>query len=220
MKPFSGKTVLFDLDGTLIDHFRIIYRCYCHALEAMGLPPVSFERVKASVGGSIVVTFGKLVEPQYVDEAVAHFRRHFDLIWHEDIEVLPGVEPLLRALQERGYLSAVLTNKEGSRSRDIIDLIGLRPYLAEVFGTLDTPYRKPEVEFTRHALAVLRADTADACVIGDSPYDIATGYNAGIPVYAVATGSHSLAELQADGRVTAAFADMPALAKAVFDIDV
>lgn len=219
MKPFSGKTVLFDLDGTLIDHFRIIYRCYCYALDKMGLPPVSFEKVKASVGGSIVVTFGKLVEQRHVEEAVGHFRTHFDEIWHEDIEILPGVESLLRELHRLGYQSAVLTNKEGRRSRDIIDLIGLKPYLAEVFGTLDTPYRKPEVEFTRHALAVLGAEPSDACVVGDSPYDIATGHNLGIPVYAVATGSHSLQELRADERVAAAFEDMPALAKAVIGLD-
>lgn len=216
MIPFTGKTVLFDLDGTLIDHFRIIYRCYCYALDKMGLPPVTFEKVKASVGGSIVVTFGKLVEQRYVDEAVRHFRDHFDQIWHEDIEVLPGVEPLLRDLHARGYRLAVLTNKEGQRSRDIIQWIGLTPYLDAVVGTLDTPFRKPQIEFTRYALDKIGAHVADACVVGDSPYDIATGHNMGIPVYAVATGSHTLEELTADANVTAAFNTLSELGQSVF----
>ena len=187
----SLRAVLFDLDGTLIDHFRVIYRCYEYALARLGMEPVPYEKVRASVGGSINITFGKLIEQKHVEEAVVLFREEFDRIWHEDIEILPGTEWILKELHDRGIRLAVFTNKEGSRSRKIMKHIGLDNYLDGVFGTLDTPWRKPQPEFTNHVLAELNTNPAHACMVGDSPYDVDSAAVVNMPCYTVATGSHT-----------------------------
>ena len=208
---------LFDLDGTLIDHFGIIYRCYCHALEKLGLPPVSFAKVKASVGGSIVVTFGKLIPQKDVPEAVSLVRAHFKKIWAEDITVLAGADKLLKELDAAGIRCAVLTNKEGDASRRILAHVGLARHLRFTLGTLDTPHRKPDAAFTEAALRQLGTSAAETCLIGDSPYDVAAATVVGMRAYAVATGSHSVDELR-ETEAADVFPDLSVLAQSVFGI--
>ena len=214
--PF--KAVLFDLDGTLIDHFRAIYRCYTYALEKLSLEPVTYEKVRASVGGSIVITFGKLIPQEHVEIAVEHFREEFDRIWHEDIVILPGAEWLVNSLHERGVRMSVFTNKEGDQARRIMHYIGMDSQLDATFGTLDTPWRKPQPEFTHHVLNQLGTDPAHACMIGDSPYDVDAASVANMPCFTVATGSHSIKELSEHTSSAGVFADLYELGQKVFHL--
>jgi HAD superfamily hydrolase (TIGR01509 family) len=217
-RPFY-RTILFDLDGTLVDQFRVIYEAYAHTMQEMGLPPVTYEQVRGAVGGSITVTFGKLVPAQHVDEAVARFREEFRRSWDRQVDVLPGVPELLSSLHQRGHQLAVLTNKDGDLARQVVEKAGLSPFFSRVFGTLDTPWRKPDVEFTRHALSELGAQPAETCLIGDSPYDVATAVNAGLDCFAVATGSHSTGELREACPGIPVHPNMSALARSVFGLD-
>lgn len=214
----SYKAVLFDLDGTLIDHFRVIFRCYEYALRQLSLEPVTYGQVRAAVGGSIVITFGKLIPEEHVEAAVVHFREEFDRIWHEDIEILPGTEWLLESLHRQGLKLAVFTNKEGDRARRILKHIGLSPRLDGIFGTLDTPWRKPQPEFTRHVLEELGADPQHACMIGDSPYDVDAAAVADMPCYTVATGSHTVGQLQEETESAGVYKDLYELGEQVFGL--
>ena len=218
-RPDNGiRAVLFDLDGTLIDHFGIIYRCYCYALEKLQLEPVTYEKVRASVGGSIVITFGKLIDQAHVEAAVGHFREEFDRIWHEEIIILPGAEWILKELHARGLQLCVFTNKEGNRARKILHHIGLDAQLDGIYGTLDTPWRKPQPEFTQHVLEQLGADPAHAVMIGDSPYDVEAAAVAGMPCYTVATGSHSVDQLRRECAAAGVYADLYELGEMVFGL--
>jgi len=210
--------VLFDLDGTLIDHFGVIYRCYQYALGRLGLEPVSYERVRATVGGSIVITFGKLIAQEHVARAVELFREEFDRIWHEDIGIMPGAEWLLKGLHAQGLKLAVFTNKEGNRARRVLAHIGMDRMLDGVYGTLDTAWRKPQPEFTRHVLEQLGADPAHACMVGDSPYDVEAAAVADMPCFTVATGSHSIGQLRAECPGAPAFPCLFELGEQVFGL--
>lgn len=212
------RTVLFDLDGTLIDHFETIYRCYTHALTAMGLEPRTYEHVKATVGGGIRVTFSRLVPEAYVEPGVKLWMERFEQIWSEGIEVLPGVEALLTALSAAGLAAGMLTNKEGVTARRIAAKLGWDDRLAAVFGRLDTAWAKPAPELTRHVLDAMNADPATTIMVGDSPFDVETATRAGLRAYAVATGSHTAAQLR-ETDASGVFADMPALARALWGWD-
>ena len=212
------RAVIFDLDGTLIDHFRVIYRCYEYALEKLSLEPVTYEKVRASVGGSIVITFGKLIPEEHIEEAVLHFRDEFDRIWHEDIGILPGAEWLLKNLHAQGLGLSVFTNKEGDRARRILKHVRMEAHLDGIFGTLDTPWRKPQPEFTRHVLEQLGTDPAHACMVGDSPYDVEAAAVAGMPCYVVATGSHTVEELKAQTNAAGIYRNLYELGEAVFHL--
>lgn len=213
------QTVLFDLDGTLIDHFQIIYRCYQYAMEKLGLESVDFDTVLHAVGGSIPITFGKLVPQECVEPGVAHFREHFDRIWHEEINILPGTEWLLKNLRAQGVQMAVFTNKDGGFARKIIDHVGLSDHFELVIGARDTDWRKPQPEFTLHVLQQLGADSAESCMVGDSPYDAQAAEVVNMDRYLVATGSHSLDQLKTV-NAQGAFTSLYGLGATVFNLRV
>ena len=215
MLPF--RTVLFDLDGTLVDAFTTIHRAYCHTLPQFGFPAPTAEQVRRAVGGGLENAMGRFVPPELVAEACRVHVAFTEKIQLEDPTIYPGGRELVAALHARGAKTAVLTNKIGEHARAVLAHLGLSPQLDLVLGARDCPWRKPAAEFTAEALRRLGSETATACLIGDSPFDLATANNAGLPCFCVTTGTHSEADLRAAGA-TAVFTDLHALAAAVFGI--
>ena len=215
MLPF--RTVLFDLDGTLVDAFTTIHRAYCHTLPQFGYPAPSAEQVRRAVGGGLENAMGRFVPAELVTEACRVHVAYTEKIQLEDPTVYPGGRELVAALRARGRKTAVLTNKIGEHARALLAHLGLAPQLDLVLGARDCPWRKPAAEFTAKALHRLGAEPATACLIGDSPFDLATAHNAGIPCFCVATGTHSEQDLRAAGA-TAVYPDLPILGAAVFGL--
>lgn len=191
--------VLFDLDGTLIDHFKAIHRCHTHAMTRLGLPAPTMEQVRAAVGGGVELAVERLVGPALKAEALALYRPHWNATMLEDAEVLPGAHTLLTALRAHGVKTAVFTNKHGPSSRAVCGHLGLSPLLDGNFGATDTPWLKPEPAFAQHVLARLGADAKDTLLVGDSPFDAQAAQNAGLAFIGVTTGTHNEAELRATG---------------------
>ncbi len=204
------RTVLFDLDGTLIDHFAAIHRCHAHTMRQLGLPEPTPARVRAAVGAGLEVAVERLVGPELKAQALTLYRPYWDAIMLEDVSLLPGARELLVQLKSRDVRTGVFTNKHGPSSRLLCTHLGLADLLDGNFGATDTPWLKPDPQFTRHVLAALGADAATTLLVGDSPYDFAAAENAGLAFYAVTTGTHCAAELQAAGA-TEIFADLPAV---------
>ncbi len=120
----------------------------------------------------------------------------------------------------RGIRQAVLTNKHGEAARAIIHHLGWDKWIEVVFGTHDTPWKKPQPEFSLHAIAKLGATPAEAMMIGDSPFDLDAGTNAGLRSLAVTTGSHTRAQLLAhQPPPEAVFDNLPDLAAATFGLE-
>lgn len=215
------RTILFDLDGTLIDHFSAIHRSYTHTQETLGLPAADYETVRRTVGGSIHVTMRRLIgeHPAY-EEAIVLFKTYFAEIMCDDVNVLPGTLELCQRLRADDYQLAVFTNKYGPHARKVCDHLGFTPLMDAIIGAEDTPFRKPHPEFTRFALEKLDADAQHTIMIGDSPFDIEAARNAQLfKAYAVATGSHTVPQLEAETSADAVFTSMYALASTVFRYD-
>jgi len=213
------ETIFFDLDGTLIDHFRCIYRCFAHAGTVLNLPLPDYETVRATVGGSALITASKLYGADHAERAETLFREHFNAIMFEDLHLLPGVVWLLGQLRANGVRTAVFTNKHGEHSRKIIAHLGLDTQLDAVIGTYDTPWRKPEPEFTRYALEAMKADPATTILVGDSPFDVQAAQACGLRAYALTTGIHREAELaRIDPPADGVFCDLFAFAAEVLNL--
>lgn len=195
------RTVLFDLDGTLVDHFKAIHRCHTHTLRQLGLPRPTMAQVHAAVGAGLEAALARLAGPERVREALPIYCAHWDATMLDDVELLPGARELLLALRAAGARCAVLTNKRGDSSRRLCAHLGLTPHLAGIFGAHDTAWLKPDPQFAHHALAQLHAEAATTCLVGDSPYDLAAAQNAGLAFYGVITGTHTAEELRAAGAV-------------------
>ena len=212
MPRFS--TVLFDLDGTLIDHFTAIHRSHRHTLVQLGLPAPTLAQVRAAVGGGLEQAIATLAGPARVAEALPLYRAYWDATMLDDVLLLPGARELLHTLRARGTRLAVFTNKLGSSSRLICAHLGLAPFLDGNFGAKDTPWLKPQPEFAAHVLTQLAATPATTLLVGDSPFDIAAAHHAGFPCWCVTTGTHTAAELHA-ARADAVFDGLPALGAAL-----
>ncbi len=204
------RTFLFDLDGTLIDHFSAIHRCHAYAMRQLGLPEPTLAQVRAAVGGGLDEAIAKLAGPERVAALLPLFKAHWDATNLDDVTLLPGAIDLLKALQKQGAKSAAFTNKRGDAAREVCAHLGLSPLLAGIFGANDTPWLKPAPEFTRHALTALGAEAATTCLVGDSPFDVAAAKNGNLEFYGVTTGTHNAEELRAAGAERV-FASLPEL---------
>lgn len=186
------RTVLFDLDGTLIDNFTAIHRCYSDVAKTMGLVPKSLAAIRAAVGGSISLTMSRLIGDELAPEGVRRFRAHFPEVMFEGVFVLPGVKWILRHLRERGVRVAVFTNKDADATNALLAHLGLTPLLDAAFGTgtEKMPWRKPQREYSEAVLSAMDAVPAETLMVGDSPFDIRAAGAVGMPVACVATGTH------------------------------
>ncbi|HEY0945021.1 MAG TPA: HAD family hydrolase [Opitutaceae bacterium] len=190
------RTVLFDLDGTLIDHLPAIHRSYCHTLPQLGLPAPSYAQVKRAIGGGLENAMRTFVPESRLAEALAIYRPYWDETMLDGATLMPGARELLAALRDRGVVCAVFTNKHGPSSRRICEHLGIAPLLSGNFGAHDTPWLKPDPQFAAHALRELGGTPATTLLVGDSPFDVQAGHNGGFPVWAVTTGTHTAEELR------------------------
>lgn len=213
------KTILFDLDGTLIDHFKAIHISINFAQERLGLPLSSYELVRTTVGGSLVVTLARLLGEEYVDSATPLFNQRFVEVMLEEVEILEGASELLQALKQQCYQLAVFTNKVGDHARATLTHLGMADQLDAIVGTVDTPYRKPQIEFTEHIMNALKATPETTVLIGDSPFDYEAAAVLNLKSYLVATGSHTMEQLKAETQADGIYESLGELAQAVFDLD-
>jgi len=195
--PAPIKAILYDLDGTLVDHFGAIHRAIAYAQQQLGLPISSYEKVRATVGGSIEVTMARLTSPELAPQAIPYYLDFLQKIMFEDLHPLPGAAWLMENLHQRGYRQGVLTNKQGTFARAITRHLGWDKWLDHIVGTYDTPGRKPAREFTLFAVNKLAAAPGETLLIGDSTFDIESAINAGLQSQVVATGSHTRDQLLA-----------------------
>lgn len=217
MIPF--QTVLFDLDGTLVDAFTTLHRAYCHTLPLFGCPAPTIEQVRRTVGGGLEHAMGHFLPQEFVAEACREHVAFTRTILLEDPKVYPGGRELVTVLHAGGMKTGVLTNKIGEHARAVLTHLGLAPQLDLILGARDCPWRKPAAAFTAEALRRLDAEAATTCLIGDSPFDVETAHAANLCCFCVSTGTHSGADLHAAGA-SAVYPDLFALGAEVFGLPV
>lgn len=215
------RTVLFDLDGTLIDNFVAIHRCYSDVAISLGLVPKSLEAIRAAVGGSISLTMSRMIGDDLAPEGIRRFHAHFPDVMFDGAFALPGAKWLLAHLRERGIRTAVFTNKEHSATLALLDHLGVMPLVDAAFGTgtEKMPWRKPQAEYSQAVLAEMNATPETTLMIGDSPFDIQAAGTVGMPVACVATGTHmpeTLLPALPDPELI--FGNMFQLGKALWDL--
>lgn len=216
------RTVLFDLDGTILDHFAAIHRTHVQTCQHFGLPPPTLEQVRRAIGGGLDVAVRRIFGPEHgdlVDQAIPVYRQLWTHNLFFEVSLLPGTREVLTTLKAHGVQCAVFTNKHGPSARQIMAHLGVESLLDGVFGALDTPWLKPQIEFAEHALKTLRAEAASTCLVGDSPYDIEAAKTAKFPVYCVTTGTHDADELRAAGA-NGVYPDLITLAREALGVNV
>ncbi len=212
------RTVIFDLDGTLIDTAPDLIDTLNAILTREGFAAIPFERARAAIGGGAkrllergLADHGVTVAPQRLDRLYADFLLHYSEHIADRSRPFPGLDRALDGLDARGYRFAVCTNKLESLSLRLLDLLALRHRFVAVCGQDTFKIAKPDPEVLRRTILRAGGDPAQAIMVGDSITDIATARAARIPVVAVDFGYTDIpvADLDPD-RVISAFEDLPA----------
>jgi len=222
-KMMLQPTIVFDLDGTLIDTAPDLVATLNTIFAHEGLPPVAYAAARNMVGGGArllieqgLAASGRAFPPADIDRLVRDFIAHYGAHIAEASRPFEGVEAALDELASFGYPLAVCTNKLQWLSVRLLHLLGLSDRFAAICGADTFGISKPNPEILRATISRAGGHIETAVMVGDSVIDIATARSAGIPVVAVDFGytEIAVAHLDAD-RVVSRFADLPA---AIFEL--
>jgi len=180
-------TVLFDLDGTLVDSGWMILASFRHATRTVLRREIPDDVLVARVGGSSIHEQMRAIDADRADELVRVYREHNEPL-HTELEAFEGIEELLSELREEGRRLGIVTAKRRSTVQLAFDVLGIGRYFDAVVTTESTRRGKPHPEPVLHALERLGGAPAAAAFVGDSPFDIGAGKSAGVFTVAVAWG--------------------------------
>lgn len=195
-------TIIFDLDGTLLNTLEDLTDSVNYAMEKFGFPVHTIEEIRSFVGNGAP----KLIErsipqgtenPSY-EAVLAAFKEHYAAHCEDKTKPYEGVMELLAQLKEKGYRMAVVSNKfDGAVKRLCKKYFG--SYLETAIGESADVKRKPAPDTVYRALHELSCDGSRAVYVGDSEVDIQTAKNASLPCISVTWGFRTEEQLKAAG---------------------
>ena len=196
------RTILFDLDGTLLNTLEDLQSAVNHTLSGAGYPQRSLEEVRQFVGNGLRNLMRLSLPAGCSDEEInrrtAEMREWYNAHDRERTRPYEGILPLLDALASAGCGVAVVSNKVDEAVKDLCaHYFGGR--VAVAVGETAGLRRKPWPDTVELALRSLRAEKAGAVYVGDSEVDLATARNAGLPCISVSWGFRTEEELLAAG---------------------
>jgi pyrophosphatase PpaX len=182
-------TVLFDLDGTLIDSVRLILDSYHHTLATHGLPPRSDAEWLEGVGTPLTAQFGALQNTAGMLDALIATYREYNLKHHDRmVTVYPGVVDVVRELKEDRIATGLVTSKNRSGALRGLTLARLELLMDVLVCADEVENPKPHPEPVEKAVRLLGADPATTVYVGDSIHDMRSGRAAGVRTAAVLWG--------------------------------
>lgn len=191
----TPPTLVFDLDGTLVDTAPDLVRALNVVIAEEGLPPVSLDAALTMVGrgGRVLIqrafaADGRNVEGAELERLFHAFTDRYAEHVAEQSRAFPGVEAALDRFAAAGWLLAVCTNKPDRLARPILEALGLASRFAAVIGQGALPWLKPDARVFAETVRLAGGTPARAVMVGDSETDIETARAARVPVVAVTFG--------------------------------
>jgi pyrophosphatase PpaX len=190
-------TVLFDLDGTLIDSVRLILDSYHHTLAVHGLPPRSDQEWLRGVGTPLTVQFAECCDDRRLMEALVATYREYNLAHHDRmVTVYPGVVAAVERIRASGRRTGLVTSKNRSGALRGLTLAKLNEMMDVLVCADEVTNPKPHPEPVEKAVALLGADAGTTLYVGDSIHDMQSGRAAGVRTAAALWGPFGRAQLE------------------------
>ncbi len=180
-------TVLFDLDGTLVDSGAMILASFQHATRTVLAREIPDEELVAACGGSTIYEQMRSFDPDRVNELVRVYREHNEPL-HSDLEAFEGMEAVLERLTAQGRKLGVVTAKRRRTLGLAFAVLPLERFFGATVTADDVERPKPDPEPVLLALERLGSEPAEAAFVGDSPFDVGAGKAAGVFTVAVCWG--------------------------------
>lgn len=194
------KTIIFDLDGTLIDSLEDIAVCMNKVLKDLNLPIL--EDYKYFVGSGVDVLVENVLKnssQEIKDEVTARFKKEYDQKLHENTKPFEGIYELLDELKKLDYNLAVLSNKPHDFTVKYVDYLFKDYEFIEVHGQkVDVP-RKPDPIGAINIAKALNISCEEIYFVGDTMVDMQTAKNAGMIAIGVLWGFRDEKELNEHG---------------------
>ncbi len=219
----SAGTIVFDLDGTLIDTAPDLIDTLNTIFAREGLPQVPYATARNLIGGGArmmiargIEADGRTVAPPKLEQMFADFIAHYSEHIADRSQPFPGLIEALDELAGAGFSFAVCTNKLERLSLRLLDTLKLTHRFVAICGQDTFGIQKPDPEVLRRTIAAAGGTPQRAIMIGDSQTDIRTARAADVPVIAVDFGysEHPVADFEPD-RIISHFAQLPDAVSAI-----
>ena len=193
-------TVLFDLDGTLVDTAPDLMRAHNHVMQKFGYPTKSTEEIRNLVGkgagamigrsiwGQAKKEFGKVNDEKVKKEMVTEFVDFYGKNIINESTLIKGVKEFLNWCKDQSISMAVCTNKQEYLSNDLLKKIGIYDFFEYVAGSDTFDYCKPDPRHLTNVVEILDGDIKKTIMIGDSETDANAAKAAEIPVILLENG--------------------------------
>lgn len=189
-------TVLFDLDGTIIDSIRLIIDSYHHTLRVHGHPARTDADWLAGIGTPLTVQFREWCDDPATLAAMVATYREFNLAHHDTrVRPYPGIIEVIRQLRSVGLRTGLVTSKNRSGALRGLGLCHPESLMDVLVCADEVVNPKPHPEPVTRAVALLDADPGRTVYVGDSVHDMRSGRAAGVRTAAVLWGPFTRAEL-------------------------
>jgi phosphoglycolate phosphatase len=191
----AAPTIVFDLDGTLVDTAPDLIDTLNLILRRHDVGPVAFDQARGMIGAGVkpllqraLAAKGAELPPAEIDRLFEEYLAAYAARIADLSRPFPGLETALDQLAARGCRLAVCTNKLEWLSVRLLERLGLASRFAAICGQDTFPMRKPDPEMLRLTIARAGGAPAHAVMVGDSMTDVATARAARVPVVAVDFG--------------------------------
>jgi phosphoglycolate phosphatase len=193
-------TVLFDLDGTLVDTAPDLIRAHNHVMKKFGYPTKSTDDIRNLVGkgagamigrsiwGQAKKEFGKVDDEKIKKEMVNEFVNFYGKNIIKESTLINGVKEFLKWCKEQNISMAVCTNKQEYLSNDLLKKIGIYDYFEYIAGSDTFDYCKPDPRHLTTVVEILDGDINKTIMIGDSETDANAAKAAEIPIILLENG--------------------------------
>ena len=193
-------TILFDLDGTLVDTAPDLMRAHNHVMSKFGYPTKSTEEIRNLVGqgagvmlgrsiwGQAKKEFGKVQDEKIKKEMVKEFVEYYGNNIVNESKLIDGVKDFLIWSKEKKISMGVCTNKQEHLAIDLLKKIGIYDFFEYVAGHNTFDYCKPDPRHLTSVVEILDGDPKKTLMIGDSETDANAAKAAGIPVILLEDG--------------------------------
>ena len=195
-------TVIFDLDGTLLNTLDDLTDSVNYALEKLGKPLHTSEEVRMMVGNSVNYLIKKAMPEGSSEEELKQCLEIYEKHYHSNMQnktaPYEGIREMLATVKEQGYKTAVVSNKSDGFTKSLVaDFFGEFITLAQ--GRSELFPRKPAPDSVWHVMNLLGSTKETTAYVGDSEVDVITARNAGIPCFGCLWGFRDRETLEAEG---------------------
>ena len=191
----SLRTIVFDLDGTLVDTAPDLINALNYILVREGMPPVPLHSARTMIGAGArrllergLELDGRAIELEDINRLTADFIDHYAAHIADASRPFEGLEAALDDLAARGCRFAVCTNKLEWLSKLLLDRLGLSARFSAICGADTFGISKPDPAILRQTVARAGGELSSTVMVGDAGPDIGVARRAGVPVIGVAFG--------------------------------